>query len=745
MRSRTAAPSGVSPPANRSTDKWVPWKRAPADESGATPVAGLDADLLKNLEASLETYLPREEIERIRKAYLFSANAHTGQKRMSGEPYISHPVQVARTMAELHLDTTTITAGILHDVLEDTHVTKNQLAREFGKEVSEIVDGVSKLDHLQVESREAKQAANFQKMILAMSEDLRVILVKLTDRLHNMRTLHHLPRPKQKLIAQETLEIYAPIAQRLGMDKVRRELEELGFGALHPARCRVLSQAVEKSGGRYQKLMLHIRNGICTHLEAAGIAHEIFSRRKNVYSIYRKMRQKNLPFSEVFDVFALRLIVDRVDDCYRTLGLIHNLYKPVPGRFKDYIAIPKTNGYQSLHTVLFGPQGIRIEIQIRTREMDHVAEQGVAAHTLYKAGDKNGATLEHTRAREWTRHLMELRKHVGNSADFLENVKIDLFQDEVYVFTPQGEIMNLPRGATALDFAFAVHTDLGLACAKALVDKRLSALSAELENGQTVEIITDKHARPTPLWLGFAVTAKARAAIRNHLKNTSEKAAVKLGKRLLRNALENYGSDLGKIGAQQWTALLQQLKLKQQEALFKEIGLGNQMSPLIVRRLLDPGGAGAATADKPLAITGTEGVIVTYAKCCHPIPGDAIIGLLNPGKGLVVHRDSCHNVAGRADNNDQGILLQWAEKEAADAEYSAAIRTVTQHRRGMLAVIADKIAQTGSNIENISIEERPGAMALLTFTLSVKNRDHLADIMRKIRGVSKDIRVSRAK
>ena len=704
------------------------------------------ADLIEALEASLKAYLPSKEIENIRKAYQFSASAHTGQKRMSGEPYISHPVQVARTMAELHFDTTTITAGILHDVLEDTQVTKSQLAKQFGKEVSEIVDGVSKIDHLQIESRETKQAANFQKMILAMSEDPRVILVKLTDRLHNMRTLRHLPVAKQKMVAKETLEIYAPIAQRLGMDNVRRELEELGFKALYPMRHRVLSEAVTQSGGRHKKLMHSIQDSIRKHLKKADITHEVSSRRKNIYSIYQKMRIKRLPFSEVFDVFALRLIVDTVDGCYRALGLVHNLYRPRPGRFKDYIAIPKTNGYQSLHTVLFGPQGVPIEIQIRTREMDNVAEQGVAAHARYKAEGLSSDSAGHLRAREWTRHLMELRKHTGSSADFLENVKIDLFQDEVYVFTPLGEIMSLPRGATVLDFAFAVHTDIGLTCQRALVDKHLSSLNSELGNGQTVEIITDKTVRPTPLWLGFVVTAKARAAIHSNLKNISEKAAIKLGKRLLNAALSKYGGSLKKVTEQQWSQLLPPLKLTRPEELFKEIGFGNQMPPLIAQCLLDPDSAITTAADKSLAITGTEGVAVTYAKCCHPIPGDSIVGLLNPGKGLVVHRDTCHNVMRSANNkDDRGILLQWAEAGSSDMEYSAAIRTVIQHRRGMLAVIADKVAQMESNIESISIEERPGAMALLSFTLSVKDRDHLAAIMRKIRGASKDIRVSRMK
>ena len=741
MRARTAADPGVPEHPGKATGKWAMWRRVVTGEKSGADEPG--DELVGNLETSLKTYLPEKQINNIREAYLFSADAHTGQKRMSGEPYISHPVQVAQTMATLRFDTTTIIAGILHDVLEDTHVTKHQLSKKFGKEVSEIVDGVSKIDHLQVEKGAIKQAENFQKMILAMSKDLRVILVKLIDRLHNMRTLSHLPRPKQKSVAKETLEIYAPIAQRLGIENVRHEFEELGFKALHPIRHLVLLDAVKKSGGHHKKLMHSIRDNIHRHLDAASIDHEIVSRRKSIYSIYKKMLEKRLPFSEVFDVFALRLTVNKVDDCYLSLGLAHNLYKPVPGRFKDYIAIPKANGYQSLHTVLFGPQGIPIEIQIRTREMGNVAEYGIAAHALYKAKGAAGGNAEHPRAREWTRHLIEIRKYTGSPSDFLDSVKLDLFPDEVYVFTPQGEIMSLPRGATALDFAFSVHTDLGLLCSKVLVDKRLSPLSTELENGQTVKVITDKNAHPTPLWLGFAVTAKARAAIRSYLKHASEKSAIKLGRRLLRSALRNYASDLSKVNPQQWSAVLQQLKLKHQTELFKNIGLGNQMSPLVARRLIETGNTGIVATDKPIAITGTEGVVVSYAKCCHPVPGDSIIGLLNPGKGLVVHRDSCHNVGGAAARDDKSILLQWAKKQVLGAEYSAAIRAVTHHRRGMLAVIADKIAQMESNIETLSIEERPGAMALLTFTLSVKNRDHLASIMRKINSASKDIHVSR--
>ena len=742
MRVRSAISSGEVKQVGGDAGKWLLRKRS-GEGKGDLPSGADDGRLIDELEATLGTYLPPRDMSAIRRAYLFSAEAHSGQVRMSGEPYISHPVKVAQAMAQLHFDATTIIAGILHDVLEDTHITKHQLARKFGAEVAKIVDGVSKIDHLQFETRESSQAANFQKMILAMSKDPRVILLKLIDRLHNMRTLHYLPVHKQKLIARETLEIYAPVAQRLGMDKVRREFEELGFKALHPLRYRVLSEAIKKSERRCKKLMIGIERSISKRLVLAGISHEIGSRRKSVYSVYKKMRTKNLSFSRVLDLFALRLIIDRVDNCYRVLGLAHSLYKPVPGCFKDYIAIPKTNGYQSLHTVLFGTHAVPIEIQIRTREMDKVAEQGVAAHAMYKAG-KGGSNTGHSFAQVWTHRLMELHKHAGDSAEFLENVKVDLFPDEVYVFTPQGEIMNLPRGATALDFAFAVHTDIGLSCAEALINNRRVALSTELKNGQSVEIITDKKARPTPLWLGFTVTAKARAAIHSCLKKTSDKSSVKLGKRLLDNALKSHGAKPGEIKSGQWSVVLRELGLGQQKDLFREIGLGNQMPSLITRRLLEPP-KGAHVADTPLDITGTEGVVVTYAKCCHPIPGDNIVGILNSGKGLVVHRDGCRNISGHNGKNERNLLLQWSRSESSDAEYSAAIRIITHHRRGMLAVISDKIAQMDSNIENISIEERPGAMALLNFTISVKNRKHLADIIRKIRNISNDVQVSRVK
>lgn len=700
-------------------------------------------ELLDELETTLEAYLSPQDIDAIRQAYLFSAKAHSGQMRMSGEPYISHPVKVAQLMAQLRFDATTIIAGILHDVLEDTHITRHRLARKFGAEVAKIVDGVSKIDHLQFATRESSQAANFQKMILAMSKDRRVILLKLIDRLHNMRTLRHLSAHKQKLVARETLEIYAPIAQRLGMDRLRREFEELGFKTLYPLRYRGLSEAIKKSERRCKKLMIGMERSINKLLALADISHEIESRRKSVYGVYKKMREKHLKFSQVLDLFALRLIVDRVDDCYRALGLVHSLYTPKPGCFKDYIAIPKSNGYQSLHTVLFGTHAAPMEIQIRTQDMDHVAEQGIAAHAMYKTGE-GGSGKGHSLAQAWTHRLMELHRHAGSSAEFLENVKVDLFPDEVYVFTPQGEIMNLPRGATALDFAFAVHTDIGLSCAKALIDNRHAALSTELKNGQSVEIVTDKKMRPTPLWLGFTVTAKARAAIHNCLKKTSDKSSVKLGKRLLDNALSSHGSRLDEIRPGQWSTVLRELGLKHSEELFREIGLGNQIPSLITRRLLEPF-QDRHVAETPLEITGTEGIVVTYAKCCHPIPGDSIIGILNLGKGLVVHRDNCHNINRHNTKNGQDLLLQWSKNEPPGAEYSAAIRAVTHHRRGMLAVIADKIAQMGSNIENISIEERPGAMALLNFTISVKNRKHLADIIRKIRSVSKDVQVSRVR
>ncbi|MGI9304776.1 MAG: bifunctional GTP diphosphokinase/guanosine-3',5'-bis pyrophosphate 3'-pyrophosphohydrolase [Gammaproteobacteria bacterium] len=691
---------------------------------------------VSELCAIMESYLEPEQVRDVYRSYLFSAEAHSGQTRLTGEPYINHPLAVAKTMAEMHMDADSIMAAILHDVIEDTPTAKEQLAAEFGKDVAELVDGVSKLTHLTFESKAEAQAANFRKMMLAMVKDIRVVMVKLADRLHNMRTLSVMPADKRKRIARETLEIYAPIAQRLGMNALRVELEQLGFQTLYPMRYRIIEEAVRRTRGHRKEVMNKIEAGICEALEQAGIESRIYGREKNLYSIYKKMQSKRLSFAEVFDVFAIRLVVGDVDTCYRALGVIHNLFKPVPGRFKDYIAIPKVNGYQSLHTVLFSPHGVSIEAQIRTEEMDRIAQSGIAAHWLYKAGDHYSAKAQ-TRAQEWLKDVLEIQQSAGNSIEFLESVRVDLFPDEVYVFTPVGEIMELPHGATAVDFAYAVHSDVGNTCVAVKIDRRLAPLSSVLASGQTVEVITAPGARPNAAWLNFVVTAKARAAIRHALKNLKSEEAVQLGSRLLDKALASHDSSLGKIHNKHLRATLKEIGVKKMDALLEDIGLGNRMAPLIARRLLsmedDSQQLVEERAGRPraLEIKGTEGMVVTFAKCCHPIPGDPIVGAMSTGRGLVIHRDSCSNLTRQRSRPDQTIHVEWSKN--ADAEFSAAIRVVCVNQRGMLATVAAKIADMGSNIENVSFEERVGSTSTITFQQTVKSRKDLARLMRAIR------------
>ncbi len=703
--------------------------------------------LVNDLCALLETYLEPEQIRRVERAYLFSAQAHQGQKRLTGEPYIYHPLAVAQTMAEMRMDADSIIAGILHDVIEDTPTAKEQLVIEFGQDVADLVDGVSKLTHLTSESRAEAQAENFRKMMLAMVNDLRVIMVKLADRLHNMRTLRIMPPEKRRRIARETLEIYAPIALRLGMNTLRVELEQLGFEALYPNRYRMLDNAVKRSRGNRKELLQKIEATITGRLQAAGIESRVFGREKSLYSIYRKMRQKRLSFKEVFDVFAMRMIVKDVDTCYRALGVIHNLYKPVPGRFKDYIAIPKANGYQSLHTVLFGPHGIPIEAQIRTEEMDRVAQVGIAAHWLYKTGD-NSSIKAQTRAHQWLKDVLEIQQSAGNSQEFLEGVKADLFPDEVFVFTPAGEIRQLPRGATAVDYAYSVHSDVGNTCVAVKIDRRLAPLSTVLQSGQTVEVITAPSARPNPTWLNFVVTAKARANIRHFLKNQQHEEAIRLGQRLLGRALASYDLDIGSIDKTQIGSLLKDIGLDSFEALLKDIGLGNRMAQLVARRLVDSGdkpltSERASAAGMPLAILGTEGMVVSFAKCCHPIPGDPIVGLMSAGRGLVIHRDACHNVTPHRDKLDKWIQVFWSQEPVG--EFTTGIRVQSANQRGVLAALASKISDEGSNIENVSFEERDGITTTITFLLTVNSRRHLARIMRVIRSTPEVYRVQRTR
>ncbi|MGE3775159.1 MAG: bifunctional (p)ppGpp synthetase/guanosine-3',5'-bis(diphosphate) 3'-pyrophosphohydrolase, partial [Gammaproteobacteria bacterium] len=644
---------------------------------------------------------------------------------------------------------------ILHDVVEDTAIELERVEREFGDEVAAIVDGLSKLTQLEFESQAETQARNFQRMLMAMADDIRVILVKLADRLHNMRTLGALKPEKRRRIARETLEIYAPIAQRLGINQIRLELEELGFATLYPLRYRVIKQEMQRIRGNRKEVVDKIKDRIKRHLRQERLVAHVLGREKHLYSIYLKMREKHLGFSGVNDVYAFRVIVDSVDTCYRALGILHSLYKPVPGKFKDYIAIPKANGYQSLHTVLFGPFGVPIEVQIRTNEMDQVAEAGIAAHWLYKSGD-GAARNANKRAREWLRGILEMQQQAGNSQEFLENVKIDLFPDEIYVFTPKGQILAMPRGATAVDFAYAIHTDLGNSCVACRINRQLAPLRTPLETGQTVEIVTAPGARPNPSWLTFVVTGKARATIRHYLKNLQIDEARMLGRRMLERELESHGLNVERLEPEQLKAVLANFNLDGVERLYAEIGLGNRPAPLVVRMLLPekiepPSDAAAArrraaaqaNPPVPLAIRGTEGMVVTFPKCCYPLPGDSIIGFLTAGRGIVIHQQNCANVAEYRSAPEKWIDVQWAPN--VEREFSVELSLDVINRRGTLATIAAAVADANANIEDVTISERNERNTNIRFLITVRDRKHLADVIRTVRGVKTVVRVARKK
>ena len=702
--------------------------------------------LISDLCEMLEEYLEYEQVKEIYNAYLFGAEAHKGQHRLSGEPYIYHPIAVARILAEQHMDHKTIIAAILHDVIEDTPTAKENISDLFGEDVAELVDGVSKLTQIQFESKAEQQAENMRKMMLAMTRDIRVILIKLADRLHNMRTLGHMRPDKKRRIARETLDIYVPIASRLGMNKIRIELEELGFKSMYPMRYAVLDEALKKARGNRKEIVQKIEKSIQHRLTQEELSGDVIGREKHLYSVYEKIRNRVSSLSEVFDVYAFRIVVESVDECYRTLGVVHNLYKPVPGKFKDYIAIPKTNGYQSLHTVLFGPYGVPIEVQIRTEEMHTVAEKGIAAHWRYKTGDAVGST-DHVRAREWLRNILEMQKSAGDSLEFIENLKIDLFPDEIYVFTPEGKIMEMPRGATAVDFAYAVHTDIGNSCVAVKIDRRLAPLRTPLWNGQHVEIVTAPNARPNPAWLNFVITAKARSNIRHFLKNLREDEAVQLGQRLLDKALALFGTDLNDIPKRRLNKLLKQYGFEKTDDLLADIGLGTRMAQLVARALMPEETAmNESPAGEPgtpvLTIKGTEGMLVNFAKCCHPIPGDPIIGFLSAGRGIVIHNEMCSNVGDFRKQPEKWIDVEW--EGSLEGEFQVNLRVDVSNQRGSLATIAATIADMGANIENVIMEEREGKYSTMNFTLSVKDRSHLAKIMRKIHANKKVLRLARS-
>jgi guanosine-3',5'-bis(diphosphate) 3'-pyrophosphohydrolase len=712
---------------------------APVVEAGEKP-----RFLISDLCVYLESYLSPEQIREVYRAYLFGAEAHHGQQRKSGEPYIYHPIAVARILAEMRIDYKCLMAALLHDVIEDTATAKEQLAAAFDAEIAELVDGVSKLTQIDFKSRAEAQAASFRKMLLAMTKDIRVILIKLADRVHNMRTLGVMSPEKCRRVSLETLEIYAPIANRLGINSMRIELEDLGFAHYWPWRYRILQQSVKRARGARKEVVSNVETAIKRRLTQEGISGEVLGRQKHLFSIYRKMREKKRSLSDVVDVFAFRVIVDRVDTCYRVLGLVHNLYKPVPGRFKDYVAIPKSNGYQSLHTVLFGPQGVPIEIQIRTRDMHRVAEAGIAAHWMYKSGSGDGGSPQGLAA-DWLQNLLEMQRGSGDSVEFLEHVKVDLFPDEVYVFTPRGRILVLPRGATVVDFAYAIHSDVGNTCVAARIDRRLAPLRTELHSGQTVEIINAPGAAPNPAWLNFVVTGKARANVRAYLKNLQQKEAEALGRRLLDVELRAYGVVLTDLPGERLAAYLDQAKLPAAQALLTDIGLGNRMPALVARRLMgdSAGEPSAESAGKTssLAIKGTEGMVINYGRCCRPIPGDAIVGLFNPGKGIVVHRQECRNLGDFQDQGDKWLDVEWASEPGAD--FSTEIRVEVGNRRGVLATVAAAIAELGSNIENVQSREKDGMTSTLDFLISVHSRQHLARVMRRLRHIPLVMRISR--
>ncbi|MBV2119840.1 MAG: bifunctional GTP diphosphokinase/guanosine-3',5'-bis pyrophosphate 3'-pyrophosphohydrolase [Candidatus Thiodiazotropha sp. (ex Ctena orbiculata)] len=706
--------------------------------------------LISDLCAYLEEYLSPDHIREVYRAYLFGAEAHVGQHRKTGEPYIYHPVAVARILANMRMDYKCLMAAILHDVIEDTPTAKEQLADTFDAEIAQLVDGVSKLSKIDFNSQAEAQAASLRKMLLAMTKDIRVILIKLADRLHNMRTLGVMRPEKSRRIAKETLDIFAPIANRLGINSMRIELEELGFAAYWPMRYRALQRAVADARGHHRELVENVEKALSTRLEQEDFEGEVYGRQKHLYSIYKKMVEKKLSFSEVVDVFAFRIVVDRVDTCYRVLGVVHNLYKPMPGRFKDYIAIPKANGYQSLHTVLLGPQGIPIEIQIRTEEMDKLAESGIAAHWMYKTGEASGQWVK-SRASDWLQNLLEMQQGVGDSMEFLEHVKVDLFPDEVYVFTPRGRIMVLPKGATVVDFAYSVHTDVGNTCVAARVDRRLVPLRTRLHNGQTVEIINSETAGPSPAWLNFVVTGKARANIRSYLKNLQDQEAVNLGRRLLERELNLLSLKLDEIDQSQLDQMLEEFRLENLNSLLAGIALGNHMPLLVARRLageeMVPAGSetGGQEAEPSgvLAIRGTEGMVVNFAKCCWPIPDDAIVGVFNPGKGITIHRQGCPNLGDYKKHGHKWIEAEW--EPDVQGEFATKIKVESGNQRGVLASVASVISQQESNIEHVGSEERDGLSSTLVFVITVKNRLHLARIMRQVRSLPSVMRISRLK
>jgi guanosine-3',5'-bis(diphosphate) 3'-pyrophosphohydrolase len=747
-------PSSSNPPvpspgfARRAAEalKKAVWRSEPAEaaHNGVATVATLTERVRK--------YLPSSDVQKVKEAFRFSDEAHLGQFRRSGAPYITHPLAVAEILTDWRLDGAAIQAALLHDVLEDSGVAKQKLIERFGATVAELVDGVSKLDKLQFSSTEQAQAENFRKMLLAMARDVRVILIKLADRLHNMRTLDAVDPERRRRIARETLDIYAPIAHRLGLNTLFREMEELSFQHLHPMRYRVLQRAVLAARGNRRELLGKILVSVRKALAEARIRAEVYGREKTLYGIYRKMVEKNLSFSQVLDIYGFRIVVETRPECYLTLGALHALFKPVPGKFKDYIAIPKVNGYQSLHTTLFGPYGTPVEFQIRTKEMHHVAETGVAAHWLYKDDDSDLSELQ-SRTHQWLQSLLEIQRQTGDSSEFLEHIKVDLFPDKVYVFTPKGLIVSLPRGATVVDFAYSIHTDVGNKCVAVRINGEIQPLRTQLRNGDMVEIVTGPVARPNPAWLSFVRTGKARSEIRHFLRTMKFDESVELGERLLAQAARQFNLALGDVTEAQWEAVLKQAELESRKDMLADIGLGRRLAAVVARQLAlgavpertdeDTTPSGTAPAPNvPVLVRGTEGMAVQMANCCHPIPGDSIVGHIRKGQGLAVHQSDCfHAQRARRADPERWIELQWANDPASN--FTVGLDVGVLNERGVLGRIAVAIAEGDSNILNVHVEDEEARVALIHFKIQVRDRTHLARVIRSLRRVKHVVQITR--
>ena len=695
------------------------------------------------LSKKLSDYLDPKKVKQVNKAYDFACEAHSGQYRSSGDPYVTHPIAVASILGNFRMDEDSLTAAMLHDVMEDSGIPKSVIEKKFNKEVADLVDGVSKLNTLTISSKTESQAENLQKMVLAMSKDIRVIVVKLADRLHNMRTLLYLDREKQLRIAKETLEIYAPIAHRIGMNNLYRELEDLAFKTIYPTRYERLIAAVKKNRGGQKRLLNKIQKEMSDRLLKEGIASLVEGREKHIYSIYRKMKERRRSFEEIMDVYAIKIIVDTPENCYRTLGHIHNMYKPVRGRFKDYIAIPKSNGYQSIHTGVIALKGIPIEIQIKTQEMNDMAENGIASHWLYKSGNNSDSSPQ-IKARRWVAGLLEMRENYETTEEFINSVKTDIFPDEIYVFTPQGEVIEMPGGSTAIDFAYAVHTDIGHHCRACRINKKLAPLSVPLESGQTIEILRDTVPQTSPAWLNFATTTKARHSIRNYLGNLKSSEARKFGKKLLEQSLQNLNIKLKDVDKDKLRGALDSIGGRSLNRILKEIGLGIRVANVVARQI-----AGFVNKDSeiesdsaiPLEITGSEGLVVNYAPCCKPIPGDSVMGHFTADKGLVVHQERCKNILSFRKDPQQCFPVNWGE--SSGKVFTSQIKIMANDEPGLLANIASAITETGTNISSIQTTDLNSGIHDFVLDLEVSDRLHLSKIIKKIKTLKSIASVSR--